>query len=326
MKNYISFNDNGVFLITALINSMIGYCLFGVVGVTFGILTVLFANIVYQAKDDSGNIFYMLFLLSLIIVGGAIGFILKLSIPFYLFLFLLSYFYYVTFNKDVYVDRIIPFFVIFSCMGTTLPSVSIELPLAYLTGVIVSLLMLTLLKRKKYDNAAFKNGLFAKGLYTSPDRLGLRAFIYSVFLFLSLAIPDYLGLYRVYWAPLTFIVLLRPLEVGIIKTTLSRFLGSILGAVFLFLMFHFVLFKNTYFDIVILVFVIFLMPTFLKLNYVLKTFAITVFVLLLLEETEFWHDPTYLLPYSRVYETLIGGSIAICASLVLKLARKVKIR
>jgi len=324
MKNYISFNDNGIFFITALINSAICYSLFGVMGITFGILTVLFANIVYQAKSDSGNIFYMIFLLSLIIVGGAIGFILKLSIPFYLFLFALSYFYYVSYNKDVYIDRIIPFFVIFSCMGTTLPTVNIELALVYLTGVIVSLLMLTLLKHKKYDNDAFRNGLFAKGLYSSPNRLGLRAFIYSMFLFLSLAIPDYLGLYRIYWAPLTFIVLLRPLEVSIIKTTLSRFLGSFLGALFLFLMFHFVLFKNTYFDIAILMLVIFLMPTFLKLNYVLKTFAITVFVLLLLEETQFWHDPTYLLPYSRVYETLLGGSIAICASLVLKLARKQK--
>ncbi|WP_392562029.1 FUSC family protein [Orbus sturtevantii] len=322
MKNYISFNDNGIFLITAIINSAICYSLFGLVGLTFGILTVLFANIVYQAKDDSGNIFYMAFLLTLIIIGGAIGFILKLSVPFYLFLFLFSCFYYVSFNKDAYIDRIIPFFVIFSCMGTTLPAVSIELPLAYLTGVIVSLSILTILKHKKYDSDAFKNGLFAKGLYSSSNRLGLRAFIYSLFLFLSLAIPDYLDLYRAYWAPLTFIVLLRPKEVEIIKKTLSRFLGSFLGALFIFLMFHFVLFKSTYFDIALLLFIIFLLPTFLKLNYAVKTFAITIFILLLLEEAEFWHDPTYLLPYSRVYETLIGGGVAICASLTLNLVRK----
>lgn len=325
VKKYINFSDNGVFLLTALVNATICYLLFGLIGITFGVLTVLFANIIYEAKPDSENIFYMIFLLSLIIVGGAIGFMLKLSVPFYLFLFCLSYFYYISYNKDVYVDRLVPFFVIFTCMGTTLPAVSIDLLLAYLTGVIISLTILTILRRRKYDSDAFKNGLFSKRFYYSQNRLALRAFIYSLFLFLSLAIPDHLNLYRVYWAPLTFIVLLRPKEINIIKTTLARFAGSLLGAVFIFCLFHLGIFKNIYFDIATLLIVIFLLPTFIKLNYVLKTFAITVFVLLLLEETEFWRDPNYLLPYSRVYETLIGGSVAICASLVLKFVRKVKI-
>lgn len=325
MKKYINFNDNGVFFLTALINSAICYSLFGAIGATFGILTVLFSNMVYGTKADSANLFYMIFLLSLIIIGGAIGFLLKLSFLFYLFLFAISYFHYVSFNKDAYVDHIFIFFIIFSCMGTTLPSVSIKLPLAYLTGVVVSLLVLTILKRKKYDSSAFKNGLFSKELYCSKSRLGLRAFIYSIFLFLSLAIPDYLGLYRVYWAPLTFVVLVHPQDVGIIKNTLSRFLGSFLGALFVFTIFHVVLFKTTYLDLSILMMTVFLLPTFLKLNYIFKTFAITIFVLLLLEETQFWQDPTYLLPYSRVYETVIGGVMAICASLVLRWVRKINL-
>lgn len=283
----------------------------------------MFTNIVYEAKGDSTNIFYLAFLLSLILVGGAIGYTLRLSVPFYIFLFVLSYFYYVSYNKDASVDRIIPFFVIFSCMGTTLSAVPIEIPLAYLLGVCVSLLMLTLLRQKKYDNKAFKNGLFSRNFYSSTNRLGLRALIYSIFLFLSLAIPDYFDLYRVYWAPLTFVVLLRPKEVGIIKTTLARFLGSILGALFVLMVFHLTAFKTNYYDLVLLIVTIFILPTFLQLNYTTKIFAITVFVLLLLEETQFWGDPTYLLPYSRIYETLIGGGVAVVASFVLKWIRNI---
>lgn len=323
MLKQISFRDNFVFFFTALINSSVCYCLFGITGAMFGVLTVLIANIAYSANDNSNNIFYMGLLLSLIVVAGGIGFLLKLSLPFYLFLFVVSYFHYVSYDKDIIVDRLIPFFVIFACMGTTLSTVTATLPLAYLAGVFISLILLTLLQHKKYDGDAFKRGLFSKDLYRSDKRLGLRAFIYSLFLFLSLAIPDYLDLYRVYWAPLTFMVLLQPKEVGIIKITLSRFLGSVLGALFVFLLFHLRVFDTVYFDIILIAIVTFLMPTFLQLNYVLKTFAITVFVLLLIEETEFWGDPTYLLPYSRVYETLIGGSVALCASFVLKQVRRI---
>lgn len=323
MQKYINFRNNGVFFLTALINSTLCYYLYGVVGALFGVITVLFTNIVSQANSDKNNIFYIIFLLSMIIVGGAVGFLLKLSIPFYLFLFALSYFYYVTFNKDPFVDRVMPFFIIFSCMATSLSSVNVELPLSFFTGICISAAILTLLKHKKYDNYAFRNGLFSKELYHSDQRLTLRALIYSGFLFLSLAIPDYLGLYRAFWSPLAFAVLLRPQEVDIIKKTIHRFLGSVLGAVFILLLFNFLLLKNLYFDLVMIGMVIFLLPTFLQMqNYLLKTFGITVFVLLLLEEADFWQDPTYLLPISRIYETLIGGAMAICASLVLKRVRK----
>lgn len=322
LKN-INFHNNGVFFLTTLINSAICYTLYGLVGALFGVITVLFANIVYQANDEKNNVFYMVFLLSMIILGGSVGYFLKLSEPFYLFLFATTYFYYITFNKDPFIDRVMPFFIMFSCMATTLTTVSIQLPLSFFTGICVSLGVLTILKHKKYDNNAFRNGLFSRELYQSDHRLALRAFIYTSFLFLSLAIPDYLGLYRVFWAPLTFAVLLRPMEVNIIKKTVHRFLGSLLGAILVSFLFHFLLLKNIYIDLTLISIVIFLMPTFLQSqNYLIKTFGITIFVLLLLEEADFWQDPTYLLPISRIYETLLGGSMAICASLVLKRVRK----
>lgn len=313
--------DNFTFFFIAFINAMVCFCLFGMSEVMVGIITVLFSYMTYSAKDDTSNIFYIAFILSLIVVAGGIGFLLKLSLPFYLFLFVISYFYYISYNKDIVIDRVIPFIVIFACMGTTLPAVNMQLPLAFLIGISISLVMLLLLKRKGYDTDAFKKGLFSKDLYRSKKRLGLRAFVYSLFLFLSLVIPDYFDLYRVYWSPLTFIVLLRPKELGIVKITLSRFFGSVLGALFIFLWLYLNPLNNGYIDVLLVALVVFFMPTFLKLNYVLKIFGITVFVLLLIEETEFWGDPTYLLPYSRVYETLIGGSIALCASFVLKKMR-----
>lgn len=317
----INFLNNGVFFLIAVVNSLVCYALFGLTGSVFGVLTVLFTHIVYAAKPDNKNIIYVWFLLSLVLLGGGIGYLLKLSVGFYLFLFLFSCFYYIIYNKDAYIDRVVPFFIIFSCMGTTLPAVSAELPLAYLTGITVSLLILGFFNRKNKADDPFINGLFAKGSYTGNKNILLRAFVYSLFLFLTLFIPDHFDLYRPYWAPLTFIVLLRPKEMSIIKITFSRFAGSVMGAIFLLMLYFTFGFGSLYVYFGILIIAVFLLPTFLNANYVLKTFAITFFVLLLLEETEFLHDPTYLLPVSRVYETFIGGSIAILASLVLNALR-----
>jgi len=313
----VSFRNNGVFFFIALLNSLVCFSLFGVIGAVFGVITVLFTHIIYEAKPEEGNVLYIWFLLLLVLAGAGLGFLLKLSVGFYLYLFCVSCFYYVAYNKDLYIDRTIPFLIIFSSLGTTLPAVKIELPLAYVTGITISLFCLALLKRKHFDNNAFSNGLFARQTYTGEKHILLRAFIYSAFLFASLALPDYLDLYRAYWAPLTFIVLLRPKELNILKTTCLRFAGSLLGALFIIALFNLISFTHIYLYFAILGVVVFLLPSFLKMNYTAKTFAITVFVLLLLEQTEFLHDPTYLLPFSRVYETFIGGCVAIVASIVL---------
>ena len=320
----ISLRNNGVFLITAILNSLVCSTFFGVIGAVFGVITVLFTHIIYEAKSEEGNVFYIWCLLLLVLAGAALGFLLKLSVGFYFYLFCVSCIYYIVYNKDLYFDRTVPFLIIFSCLGTTLSSASIDLPLAYITGITISLSCLALLKRKHFDTSAFRNGLFARQIYTGEKHILLRAVVYSAFLFLSLALPDSLNLYRAYWAPLTFIVLLRPKELDILKTTCLRFIGSILGALFIIVLFNLVSFTHITLYFFILAVVVFLLPSFLKLNYTAKTFAITVFVLLLLEETEFLHDPTYLLPFSRVYETMIGGSVAIIASVVLKMMRPEK--
>ncbi|MGF7540189.1 FUSC family protein [Providencia rettgeri] len=323
---YISFRDNGVFLITAIVNSTACFFLFGAIGGTFGLLTTLFSNIVYDTKSDSSNIFYVFFLLCLVIVGGGIGFILKLTVYFYIYLFILSYCYYLFYKKDDYLDRIFPFLIIFSCMGTTLESISLSLPMAYISGIAISLIIFSLLKHKNFESHAFKNGLFSKEIYHSDEKIYIRAFFFSFFLFLSLSIPDYLNLYKPYWAPLTFIMLLHPKEMHIIKVTLLRFLGSLLAAIFVISMFSITKSKETYIYLAVLALIVFFIPTLFRLNYLIKTFSITVFVLLILEETQFLHNPSYLLPISRSYETFIGGAVAIVASLVLNIFRIIKKR
>lgn len=313
----VTFRNNGVFLIITLLNSLICSTLFGVIGAVFGVLTGFFAHVIYQAKAEEGNVLYIGCLLLVVLAGAGTGFLLKLSVGFYCYLFCFSCFYYIVYNKDRYLDRMIPFLIIFSCLGTTLRSVTIDMPLAYITGITISLFCLTVLKHKNFDNNAFRNGLFARQTYSRDKNILVRALIYSVFLFSSLALPDYLELYRPYWSPLTFIMLLRPKELTILKNTCFRFSGSALGALFIILLFNLISFTYVYLYFFILAIVVFLLPSFLLLNYTAKTFAITVFILLLLEETEYLHDPTYLLPFSRVYETLIGGSMAIIASVVL---------
>lgn len=322
----LSFRNNGVFFIVALLNSLVCLTFFGVTGAVFGVLTVLFTHIIYQAKEQDGNVIYIWFLLLLVLGGAGLGFALRLSVGFYLYLFCMSCFYYLAYNKDLYIDRTFPFLIIFSCLGTTLPSVTPDLPLAYITGITISLLCLALLRRKHFDSNAFRNGLFARQTYTGQEKIWLRALIYSGFLFASLALPDYLGLYRAYWAPLTFIMLLRPKELNILKTTCFRFIGSFLGALFIIALFNLISFSHIDLYFCILGLVVLLLPTFLTMNYTAKTFAITVFVLLLLEETEFLHDPTYLLPFSRVYETFIGGSVAMVASIVLSKLRPAEVK
>ncbi|WOE30655.1 MULTISPECIES: FUSC family protein [unclassified Acinetobacter] len=318
----INFRDNGVFLITAIINSLICSVIFGVIGVVIGIITVLFSNIVYEVKKEEENIFYVWFLLCLVILGGAVGHLLKISVEFYLYIFAISYFYYISYDKDPYFDSTMPFILIFSCIGTVIPSANLDSILAYLTGITISLLCLSLLRHKNYDNKSFRNGLLARKIYIGNRNIFLRSFTYSFFLFLSLFLPDYFDLYRPYWAPLTFIILLRPKETDILKITCHRFIGSFLGALFVILLLQILNFKHIYIYFIILAAVIFILPSFFKMNYMLKTFAITIFVLLLLEKTLYLHDPNYQLPYSRIYETFIGGFVAILASILLKRLRQ----
>ncbi len=318
----ISFHDNGVFLLISIINSGICYYFFGVIGLVFGFTTVLFSNLVYGAKEDKANIIYMWFLLSFAILGGCIGFLLKISIEFYFYIFVLAFLYYMMYGKDPYIDRTFPFVLIFSCIGTVFQNANIEIIYAYLTGITISLLLLSLLRYKKYENNSFKNGIFSKSTYLTNERIFKRSVTYSSFAFLSLYIPYHFSLYKPYWAALTFIILLRPKEINILKKTIDRFIGCLVAVIFIILLFKLLSLNHTHLYLFIFLILVFILPSLLKLQNALTSFGTTLFVILLIERTFYTYHPNYFVPFSRLYETFIGGFFAIIASLILKKLRQ----
>ncbi|WP_216935571.1 FUSC family protein [Acinetobacter sp. BY484] len=322
LKLEISFHDNGVFLLISLINSGICYYFFNFIGLIFGFITVLFSNMVYEAKEDKANIIYMWFLLSLVILSGVIGFLLKISIEFYLYIFILAFFYYIMYGKDPYIDRTFPFVFIYSFIGTVFQNTNIKIIYAYLTGITIGLLLLNLLRYKKYENDSFKNGFFSKSTYLTNERIFTRSITYSLFAFLSLYVPYYFLLYKPYWSALTFIILLRPKEIDVLRKTIGRFIGCLVAVIFIILLFKFISFSHNYLYLFIFLTLVFLLPSFLKMQNSIKSFGTTLFVILLIEITFYTYHPNYFVPISRVYETFIGGFFAIIASLILKKLRQ----
>lgn len=321
MQDKIITKDNFIFLLCAVLSAVVCSLILGIDNVTLGVVSVMFTFIIYSAKPNNGDYVYTFIWISIILLGCYIGIYLKLSFGFYIFLFIISSYYYITINKDSFSDRAVPFLVIYASLGTSMKKLPLDSALAFLIGAVVALIVLGIAHQRKVEFTAFKTGLFSKTLYANSPHVLLNSIIYSLFLFLCLYLPNHLGLARTYWAPMTFIILLKPKDENIVKNTLGRFWGSVVGAIFVFILLH----LDMHFKIINLVIIavcVFLLPSFFKLNFFLKTFGITTFILVLLESAEYWKNPDYTLTYLRIFETFIGGSLAILASLLLKYLRK----
>lgn len=321
MPNKIITIDNFIFISCALVSALVCYLLLGAGNITLGVISVMFTFIIFSAKPNNGDYAYTFLWLILILAGCYIGISLRLSVGFYIFLFIISSYYYVSFNRDLFSDRAIPFLVIYASLGTTMKELPFQSALSFIIGSIVALIILGVAHKQQIEFKAFKTGLFSKTLYANPPHILISSLIYSGLLFLCLFLPDHFGLQRAYWAPMTFIILLKPKDQNTIRNTIDRFIGSVAGAITVFLILNF----EGHFKIVNLVLIaicVFLLPSFFKLANLAKAFGITVFVLILLESAEFWKDTSYTLPYARIYETFIGGSLAIVGSIVIKTLRK----
>ena len=324
MQNKFISVDNYVFLSSALISSLICYLLLSPMDAVLGGIAVLFTFVIYSAKPNNGDYAYTFLWIVLILLGCYIGVWLKLSVGFYLFLFAISSYYYISYQKDSFSDRAIPFMVIYASLGTTIKGLNYQSAIAFLIGSIVALSIMRIAHKNKIVFTAFKTGLFSKSLYKNPDHIRLHALVYSAFLFLSLYLPDQMGFARPYWVPMTFIILLKPKEENLVKNTLTRFWGSVLGGIVVVT----ILKIGSHYEavkIALLIASVFLLPSFFKMNNLFKTFGTTVFVLLLLETTIYWNEPNYRLPDTRIFETLIGGALAIIASIILKLMQRRKV-
>lgn len=316
--------NNYVFFIAALCSMSVSYLLFGVSSIAFAAISVIHSFVIHSAKDKNGDYLYTFVWMLNIVLACYIGFVFKLSLVFYIFLFIVSNYYYLSYNKDPFSDKAIPFVVVFSTLGTTLSSASYELFAPCFIGTFFSLAALRIAYKNKMDFSGFKSGLFSRSLYANRNRdVMISSFVYSVFLFLSLFLPEYLGLQRVYWSSLTFVFLLPPQGKDIIKNTIIRFVGGVLAALAVVQIVN-IGFHTRMLGFIILLVFVFLYPTFNTANKFIKTFNLSLLILLLIEYSFFWSNPNYVLPDARIYETLLGGCIAIVAGFVLNLLNKHK--
>lgn len=321
MQGKIITIDNFIFMSCALVSALICYLLLGAQNITLGVVSVMFTFIIFSAKPNSGDYAYTFIWLIIILIGCYIGIALKLSVGFYIFLFIISNYYYISFNRDPFSDRAIPFIVIYASLGTTMKGLGYDSAIAFIIGTVVALIIMGIAEKRKVEFTAFKTGLFSKTLYANPPHILISSLIYSSLLFLCLYLPEHFGLQRAYWSSMTFIILLKPKDQNTIKNTIDRFLGSVLGALVVLLILNI---EGHYklVNLIIIAVCVFLLPSFFKLANMLKAFGITVFILILLESAEFWRQPNYSLTYARIYETFIGGSLAVIGSILLKTLRK----
>lgn len=321
MQNKIISIDNYVFLFSALISSALCCLLLVPADAVLSVIAVMFTFVIYSAKPNNGDYAYAFFWIILILLACYIGIWLRLSVWFYLFLFAISSYYYISYQKDSYSDRAIPFMVIYASLGTTIKALNYQSAIAFLIGSVVALIIMRIAHKNKIEFTAFKSGLFTKSFYITPSHIRLHALVYSAFLFLSLYLPDCMDFRRPYWVPMTFIILLKPKDQNLVKNTVTRFCGSVIGAIVVITILkigdHYEAVK-----IMLLIAFVFFLPSFFKMSNLLKSFGTTTFVLLLLESSIYWHEPNYTLPDTRIIETFLGGALAIVGSITLKLMNK----
>lgn len=324
-KDYITVN-NYVFLAAAAGSMLLSYILFGISSLAFGAISVIQTFIIYSAKDKNGDYLYTLVWIINTILACYIGFEFKLSIGFYLFLFIVANYYYLSYNRDPFSDKAIPFVIVFATLGTTLKNIEYQEFTPFLIGAFFSLLAFRIAYKNKLNFEGFKTGLFSRSLYTNRNRnVIISSFVYSIFLFLSLFIPEYLGLNRVYWSSVTFVFLLPPQGKDILKNTIFRFLGATIAALAVVVLVN-TGYHSRLLGIIIILIVVFLYPTLNKSsNKLMKTFSMSFLVLLLIEYSLFWNKPNYTIPDARIYETFIGGCIALVANFSLNILNKHKL-
>lgn len=323
MLKYFDIKDGLIFMGSVAFTTILSYFLFGVNGLMWTAFSSMFTWSLYDARPDRSNHLYIFMLMMIIMLNNYIGYRLQLSWLFYVYLFIVSCFFYISFGKDPVIDRAVRYIIMLSTIGTTLPSVSWELPSGYLIGTLTVLGLLFALHLKNYDFDAFRNGLFSKDLYVSQRHAIPGALIFSTGIFLSLLIPHFLHLGRIYWAPLTFVMVLNPKAEHVFKNTISRFGGSFLSVFILMILLS--TGYNASVIILIAFFIIsFLLPTFLDKTPVMKSFGITFYVLTMTEISHYWNNPVYSPLFERLYETVIGGIIAIITSIILKKVRSIQ--
>lgn len=327
LLNKIPFKDSIVFVTSMVVSALIAAQFIGLhAAIAWTSFSVLATYALYNAKPDRSNLLYVALWMILIFSSSYIGQLFHLTWKLYLFLFVLSYFYYYLFGRDPVFDRAIRFIIILATIGTALPKMNDGLAIGGAIGTISALLISHYLLRKEIDLEAFKQGIFTHDLFRLDTNLIPRAFIYSSGMFLSLIIPQMLGIEKNYWATITFLMVMTPKAMTVIHNTWLRFWGSVIAVIVLFILFQIsqhIPVNRLYIMIGLLLLFSFLLPICFKQSYLIVTLGVTCYSLVLVELTMYWdHPPMVELLIDRIIETFIGGVIAIVTSLILKVMRE----
>ncbi|WP_051396313.1 FUSC family protein [Ignatzschineria larvae DSM 13226] len=321
------FKDSFVFLGSMILSALIAAQFMGLRGaIVWTSFSVLCTYSLYNAKPDRSNYLYLILWMALVLGSAYVGQMLHLTWWFYLYLFILSYFYYYLFGRDPVFDRAMRFAIILSTIGTALPKITDGLPIGSAIGTISALIVCHILLRKNMDLEAFKQGVFSQDLFRLQTHLIPRALIYSLGMFLTLLIPHYLGIEKNYWATITFVMVMPPKASTVFHNSLLRFLGSIVAVLALFLLFQVPQYlpqmNETYYMIGLLFIFSFILPLSFTKGFTTVTFWVTCYSLVMVELGMYWNHPVLALLTDRIVETALGGIIAIITSWILKIMRQ----
>ena len=321
------FKDSFVFLGSMILSALIAAQFMGLRGaIVWTSFSVLCTYSLYNAKPDRSNYLYLILWMTLVLGSAYVGQMLHLTWWFYLYLFVLSYFYYYLFGRDPVFDRAMRFVIILSTIGTALPKITDGLPIGSAIGTLSALIVCHFLLRKNMDLEAFKQGIFSHDLFRLQTHLIPRAFIYSLGMFLTLLIPHYLGIEKNYWATITFVMVMPPKASTVFRNSLLRFFGSIVAVLVLFLLFQVPQYlpqmNETYYMIGLLFIFSFILPLSFTKGFATVTFWVTCYSLVMVELAMYWNHPVLALLTDRIVETALGGIIAIITSWLLKIMRQ----
>lgn len=101
MKEKILTKDNFIFTISIILSALVCYVTLGAQFMTLGLISVMFTYVIYSSKPNSGEYAYVFLWLVIILTGCYIGIWLKLSIAFYIFLLLVSTYYYISLGEKI---------------------------------------------------------------------------------------------------------------------------------------------------------------------------------------------------------------------------------
>lgn len=320
MKNRSAVNEGIIFSSCIFVSALIAYLLMGLNGALWATIACIYAFNLFNAQKTFKNYYYIGIGFVLMFISAAIGYFLKIGVSFCLALTLFSFFYYQMYGKDTMLDLTMKFMILISVVASVLPEVNLTLFGGFFLGGTVTTFSCYTLSQKEHLNLRFLSSLMDKSLFRLPQYIFFRALTYSIGLLLSLTIPLYLELGHFYWAALTYIFVLHPKSVQIMKVTYERTLGCFLSVVMLFFILQVPLMP--YLGCILVLLCAFLLPISYRGSYVFITFVTTTLILSLLELIAYGNNPQSDLLFYRILETILGGIIAILISFILNRFRE----